>query len=424
VTRGSVGEVARLFLKLGFIGFGGPAAHIALMREETVRRRRWLDDQEFLDMLGAASIIPGPSSTELGIYLGLRRAGFWGLAAAGACFIGPAMLIVLGLAWLYVRYGQAPGGQEALYGIKPVVVAIILQALWALGRTAVKGPLFGVLGLAAAAAYLGGANPVAVLAACGALLMLGERLWRARSSAGRVETGESAPPARSDTAGDAAHASGDQPRASRPDGSAGSAGEGRPQGQLLFVPGPAVLAGAAAGAGKASLGALFLAFLKIGSIVFGSGYVLLVFLRGELVTGPGWLTDQQLLDAVAVGQFTPGPVFTTATFIGYVVAGLPGALVSTAGVFLPAFVLIPVIDRVLEQVKTSPWVRGALDGINIAALGLMAGVSLQLGRAAIMDALTLAIGLAATAAAFWGRINPAWLILGGAAIGLAELALP
>ncbi len=387
MTRGSVGEVARLFLKLGFIGFGGPAAHIALMREETVRRRRWLDDQEFLDMLGAASIIPGPSSTELGIYLGLRRAGFWGLLAAGACFIGPALLIVLGLAWLYVRYGQAPGGQEALYGIKPVVVAIILQALWALGRTAVKGPPFGVLGLAAAAAYLGGANPVAVLAACSVLVMLGERLWR-----------------------DSRHD--------------GSAAEGRPRQQLFFVPGPAVLAGAAAGAGKASLGALFLVFLKIGSIVFGSGYVLLVFLRGELVTGPGWLTDQQLLDAVAVGQFTPGPVFTTATFIGYLVAGLPGALVSTAGVFLPAFVLIPVIDRVLEQVKTSPWVRGALDGINLAALGLMAGVSLQLGRAAISDPLMLAIGVAATAAAFSGRINPAWLILGGATIGLAKLALP
>jgi chromate transporter len=372
------------------------------MREETVRRRHWLDDQEFLDLLGAATLIPGPSSTELGIYLGLRRAGWRGLIAAGVCFIAPAMLIVLALAWLYVRYGQAPAGQDVLYGIKPVVVAIILQALWSLGKTAVKGPLLAVLGLAAATAYLAGANPLVVLAASGLLVMAfanGRRLVIGRTGANPLA-------------------------ALAADGlllTALASGRRMTERAGLALPTvPSLFAGLDAPA-KAGLGSLFLVFLKLGAIVFGSGYVLLVFLRGDLVAATHWLTDQQLLDAVAVGQFTPGPVFTTATFIGYVVAGVPGALVATAGIFLPAFLLVPAVNLVLTQVKSSPWPRAALDGVNVAALGLMAGVTAQLGQAGLVDPLTVGIALLATVAAFWGRINPAWLVLGGGAIGLVRL---
>jgi chromate transporter len=347
------------------------------MREETVRRRQWLSDQEFLDLLGAASLIPGPSSTELGIYLGYRRAGWKGLVAAGVCFIGPAMAIVLAIAWLYVEYGQLPAGQRLLYGIKPVVVAIVLQALWSLSKTAVKGPWLLAVGVAAAAAYLAGANPLAVLAAGGLVVMTIANRQRIAFRGALF---------------------------------------------LALPAGPALFAGVEAP--RAGLGSLFLVFLKLGCIVFGSGYVLLVFLHGDLVSATHWLTDQQLLDAVAVGQFTPGPVFTTATFIGYVIAGVPGALLATLGIFLPAFLLVPAIDVVLTQVKSSPWVRAALDGVNVAALGLMAGVTVQLGQAALVDVWTVAIGLAATALAFWGRLNPAWLVAGGAAIGLLRILIP
>ncbi|HLG69974.1 MAG TPA: chromate efflux transporter [Chloroflexota bacterium] len=367
-------EVMRLFTKLGFIGFGGPAAHIAMMRDEVVVRRKWLGEQEFLDLLGAASLIPGPSSTELSMYLGLRRAGWRGLIAAGVCFISPAMLIVLGIAWLYVAYGRTPAGENLLYGIKPAVVAIIIQALWGLGKTAVKGKLFAVVGLAAAVLYVLGGNPLALLAAGGLAIML-VRNWRS--------LGSKAP--------------------------------------LVVFGLPPLYAAGDAIQGSADLTKLFLIFLKLGCIVFGSGYVLLAFLRGDLVAGQHWLTDQQLLDAVAVGQFTPGPVFTTATFIGYVVAGVPGALLATLGIFLPGFVLIPAIDRAIAKVKTSPWAGAFLDGINVAALGVMAGVTYQLGRAAVTDPLTVGILVLAILAVFRWKLNAAWLVLGGGVVGLARL---
>lgn len=371
---GNLGEVVRLFLKLGFIGFGGPAAHIAMMRDEVVTRRKWFSDQEFLDMLGAASLIPGPSSTELGMYIGLRRTGWRGLIVAGVCFIAPAMLIVLALAWLYVRYGSTPAGESLLYGIKPVVVAIILQALWGLGKTAVKGPLFAAIGLAAAVLYVLGVNPLALLAAAGLLIMV----IRNATALGK-------------------------------------------RGALLLVSLPPLYAAGQAAQNNVDLTRLFLIFLKIGAIVFGSGYVLLAFLRGDLVAGQGWLTDQQLLDAVAVGQFTPGPVFTTATFIGYLVAGIPGAILATIGIFLPGFVLVPVIDRAIAKVKSSSWAAGFLDGVNVGALGVMAGVSYQLGRAAIVDPLTAAIFVLALVAVFRFKVNAAWLVLAGGAIGLLRM---
>ncbi|MFI5268513.1 MAG: chromate efflux transporter, partial [Chloroflexota bacterium] len=339
-TKGNLSEVVGLFLKLGVIGFGGPAAHIAMMRDETVTRRGWVSEQEFLDMLGAASLIPGPSSTELGIYLGYRRAGWRGLLAAGVCFILPAMLIVLALAWLYVQYGSTPAGESLLYGIKPAVVAIVLQALWALAKTAVKGRWYIAVGVAAAAMYVLGASPLALLAAAGLLVAVVTNRGLFRQ-------------AKFDKA-------------------------------LAILGVPAVMATAASAPGV-DLTRLFLIFLKMGAVVFGGGYVLLAFLRADLVVGQHWLTDRQLLDAVAVGQFTPGPVFTTATFIGYVLSGVPGAILATVGIFLPGFILIPVINVAMGSVKGSPWARGFLDGVNVAALGLMAGVSYQLARAAILD---------------------------------------
>jgi chromate transporter len=376
-SRGKLAEVIGLFSKLGVIGFGGPAAHIALMRDETVTRRGWVDEQEFLDMLGAASLIPGPSSTELGIYLGYRRAGWRGLLAAGICFILPAMLIVLAIAWLYVRYGSTPAGENLLYGIKPAVVAIVLQALWALAKTAVKARWYIVIGVAAAALYVLGGNPIVLLVAAGAIVSLALN--------GPLTA------------------------------------KAKPLMSPAAIAAPPLLA-AAAGAAPVNLASLFLIFLKLGAIVFGSGYVLLAFLRGDLVVGQHWLTDQQLLDAVAVGQFTPGPVFTTATFIGYLVSGVPGAMLATLGIFLPGFVLVPAINAGIGKVKGSPWARGFLDGVNVAALGLMAGVSYQLGRAAIVDPVTGAVFILATLAVFRWEVNAAWLIAGGGAVGLLRMA--
>ncbi|HEU0167007.1 MAG TPA: chromate efflux transporter [Chloroflexota bacterium] len=379
VERGPLREVILLFLKLGFIGFGGPAAHIAMMRQETVSRRKWLGEQAFLDLLGAASLIPGPSSTELGIYLGYKRAGWRGLIAAGVCFITPAMVIVLAIAWLYVQYGRTPAGEQLLYGIKPAVVAIVVQALWSLGRTAVKARWYLAIGILAAVLYVLGAMPLALLAAGGIAAML---VAMARG-------------------------------ASRP----------KLEAALGILSLPTLARAANTAVPGVDLTQLFLLFLKFGAIVFGSGYVLLAFLRGDLVTDLHWLTDQQLLDAVAVGQFTPGPVFTTATFIGYVVAGFPGALLATLGIFLPGFLFVPLIDLGMRRIQGSAAARAFLDGVNVAALGLMAGVTYQLARAAVIDPLTAAILIVATVGVFRLRLNAAWLVAGGGAFGLLHMAL-
>jgi chromate transporter len=377
--RGSLGEVVRLFLKLGTIAFGGPAAHIALMHTEVVGRRRWVSEQQFLDLVGATNLIPGPSSTELAIYLGLRRAGWRGLVAAGACFIAPAFAIVLGLAVLYDRYGTTPVATDLLYGVTPVVLAIIAQALILLGRTAIKSVGLAVVGLAALAGYLAGLHPLLLLA-------LGALLWLAVTGGRRL--------------------------ASRL-GSTSS---------VLVAP---ALAGAwllptsaSATAGSISLTTVFWTFLKLGSVVFGSGYVLLAFLRDDLVEGLQVISDQQLVDAVAIGQITPGPVFTTATFIGYLIAGTSGAIVATVGMFLPSFVLVPLIDRLLGAIGRWAWVRIALDGVNVVAIALMAGVSAQLARTSLVDPLTVALAVATLGVLLRWRPNPTWLIAAGAAVGL------
>ena len=364
-------DVALYFLKLGTTAFGGPAAHIALMHDEVVKRRKWLDDQRFLDLLGAANIIPGPTSTELAIHIGYQHAGWIGLILGGVCFILPAMLIVTALAWMYVRLGTATGASWLLYGVKPVVIVIIVQAIWGLRQKAVKGLFTPVVGLAVIALYLLGVNVIALLIASGLVVMLGENIRRLRQF----------------------NAPG------------------------VFLP----LAGLglpAAAAVPFSLPLLFVTFLKIGAVLFGSGYVLLAFLRADFVTRLSWLTDQQLVDAIAIGQVTPGPVFTTATFIGYLLGGVPGALVATLGIFLPSFVFVAISSPLIPRIRNSTWASGFLDGVNVASLGLMAGVTWQLAQASIVDPLTVMIALIAAVLLFCFKLNSTWLILGGALAGV------
>jgi chromate transporter len=324
---GNLSEVIRLFLKLGTIAFGGPAAHIALMHEEVVGRRRWVTEQQFLDLVGATNLIPGPSSTELAIYLGLRRAGWRGLVAAGVCFVAPAFAIVLGLAVLYDRYGTTPVATDLLYGVTPVVIGIIAHALILLGRTAIKSVGLAIIGLAALAGYLAGLHPLL-------LLGLGAVVWLTVTGGRRLATRF---------------------------GSTTS---------ILIAPalaGPWLLPASASAAASSSISltTVFWTFLKLGSVVFGSGYVLLAFLHDDLVEGLRVINDRQLVDAVAIGQITPGPVFTTATFIGYLIAGTSGAIVATIGMFAPSFVFVPLIDRLLAAIGRWAWVRAALDGINV-----------------------------------------------------------
>lgn len=374
--RARLREVAGLFLKLGTIGFGGPAAHIALMRDEVVRRRGWEDDQHFLDLVGATNVIPGPNSTELAIHLGARRAGWRGLLVAGVSFIVPAFVIVLSLAWLYERYGTAPAAVDLRYGILPVVVAVIGQALWSLGRAAVKGPVLGGLGAATAALYLAGVNELLLLAGAAGVATLWVNRDRLRGGAAAL-----------------------LPWALLP------------------------LAGGAGASTDPALGRLFLVFLKIGAVLYGSGYVLVAFLERDVVDTYHWITSEQLLDAVAVGQVTPGPVFTTATFVGYQVDGLAGALVATVAIFLPSFVFVALLTRIVPWARRSPWAGGALDGLNAASLGLMAGVTVLLVDDAYPDPFTVALGLLALAVLLRWRANAAWLISAGAVVGLARLVV-
>lgn len=377
-VQSSTSEVAKLFLKLGTIAFGGPAAHVAIMHDEITRRRRWVSEERFLDLLGAANLIPGPSSTELAIYLGYERAGWKGLVLGGVCFIFPAMFMVLAIAWAYVVYGATPQADWLLYGIKPVIVTIIAYALWGLLKAAVKGPLLALAGIVVLALYLAGFNPVVLLFGIGVLVTL---IQNASHRGGRQGSGTG----------------------------------------MSLLSGLAVSAGAATATTPAgfSLASLFVTFLKLGSVVFGSGYVLLAFLRNDFVHRLAWLSDQQILDAVAVGQFTPGPVFTTATFIGYILGGIPGAILATVGVFLPSFIFVAVVFPVVGALRRSRWASGFLDGANVGALGLMAGVTWQLGRAALVDWFTIAMAALALVLVFRFRINSAWLVLGGGIFGLA-----
>ncbi len=372
-------EVAKYFLKLGFTAFGGPAAHIAMMHDEVVERRKWLDDQQFLDLLGVTNLIPGPNSTEMAIYIGYRRAGWMGLILGGVCFIMPAMLIVMALAWAYVRFGSTPQAGWLLYGVKPVVIAIIIQALYKLGQKAVKNSLIAVVGLAVLVLYFLGVNEIVLLLVGGLLAMAGANLQRLKKL---VMGGLLVPPL---------------------------AGLGLPASSAL-----------AAGAAPFSLPQLFLLFLKIGSVLYGSGYVLLAFLHADFVVRLGWLTDRQLIDAVAIGQVTPGPVLTTATFIGFILGGTPGALLATLGIFLPSFIFVAISNPLIPKIRNSVWFGSLLDGVNVASLGLMAAVTWQLGRASLTDILTVLIALVSLGALIRFKINSTWLILIGAIIGVLD----
>lgn len=380
-------QLAGLFLKLGTVAFGGPAAHIAMMEHEVVRRRGWLTHAEFLDYLGATNLIPGPNSTEMAIHIGHARAGWAGLLVAGACFILPASLLVTVIAWAYVRFGTLPAVAGLLYGVKPVVIAVVLQALWGLGRTAVKTRTLAALGAVATVASFLGVNELWLLFGAGAVMGLSTP----RSVPGSPGTG--------------------------PLGLflLGSGSQGPPSVGAAAVPLGVGLAAAA----PLSLWSLFGIFAKIGAVLFGSGYVLLAFLRADLVERLGWLTERQLLDAVAVGQVTPGPVFTTATFIGYVLGGTAGAGAATAGIFLPAFVFVALSGPIVPRLRRSPTAARVLDGVNVASLALIAVVTWQLGRAALLDGVTVVLAGLSAILLFRYRINSAWLVLGGAAVGLA-----
>lgn len=377
-----MGEVAGVFLRLGVVAFGGPAAHVAMMRQELVRRRGWLTDERFLDLMGATNLVPGPNSTELAIHLGHERARWRGLVVAGVCFIVPAALMVTALAWFYVERGSTPAFTAVLDGVVPAVVAIVVWALAGLLRTALRTPQLALLAGVALAAYLAGVNELVVLFGGGLVAVLSSLLARL---AGRL-------------------------RARNARGLNALAGPG-----LLLV---------ARAPQEGDLSTLFLAMLKIGAVLYGSGYVLLAFLDGEFVQRLGWLTERQLLDAVAVGQVTPGPVFTTATFVGYLVAGLPGAFVATVAIFLPSFVFVGLLTRITDRLRQWRWTSVLLDGINACALALMAGVTWVLGREAVVDPVTAAITLTTLVLLWRTRLNAAWYVLGGAVIGLLVHWLP
>jgi chromate transporter len=367
-------ELARLFLKLGIVAFGGPPAHIAMMEDEVVSRRGWLTREQFLDFLGATNLIPGPNSTEMAIHVGRIRAGWLGLLVAGASFILPSAVMVTALAWAYVRFGSLPQVAGLLYGVKPIVIALIVQAVFKLAKTAVKSTWIAVVGVFAALGTVLGVDQVAVLAGGG--LLTGLVYWL---------------------------------RSSR-----------RTSAKALFLSGSGFSAFAATSSIAASFSrtALFLVFLKIGAILFGGGYVLVALIRSNLVAGLGWISERQLLDAIAMGQVTPGPLSTTATFIGYLLAGVPGAVIATVAIFLPAFSFVAMSGPLVPRLRQSPVAGAVLDGVNVAALALIAVVSWQLFRAAVVDWTTLVLAGVSFFLLFRYRVNSVWLMLGGAAIGV------
>lgn len=373
-------ELASVFFRLGLVAFGGPAAHIAMMEDEVVERRKWMERERLLDLMGVTNLIPGPNSTELAIHIGYDRGGWSGLFVAGSCFILPAMTMVWVLAAVYARFQTVPQVEWLLYGIKPVIIAIVLQALWKLGKKALKDTPTIIAAIAVVTLFFLQLNEILLLLLAGLGVMLFKNLWRTNITAAWLfpMTGLMAQT------------------------------EGTPAPAPVTYP--------------ATWVQTFLFFLKIGSVLYGSGYVLLAFLQRDLVERMGWLTSQQLLDAVAIGQFTPGPVFTTATFIGYLLAGNAGAIAGTIGIFLPAFVLVGLISPLASKLRQSRWASGFLDGVNAASLGLMAVVTFQLGQAALIDPLTIIVAIASAILVFRTKLNSAWLVLAGGVIGYLSQA--
>jgi chromate transporter len=373
-------EIAVSFLRLGTTAFGGPAAHIAMMEEEFVRRREWLSHEEFLDMLGATNLIPGPNSTEMAIHIGHQKAGWKGLVVGGVCFIVPAVLIVMAIAWAYVRFGSLPQVQGIMYGIKPVIIAIVLQALWRLAPSAVKSRFLAIIGLIATASALLGVNTLLVLFGAGVVTAGAAWINQRRFT--------------------------------------------EPFAAIPTIRWPGILpvlksVSATAAIAPFSLVGLFLFFLKVGAVLYGSGYVLLAFLQADLVDRLHWMTQSQLLDAVAVGQVTPGPVFTTATFIGYLLGGTTGAIVATIGIFVPSFIFVAASRPLIPRIRRSPIAGPLLDGVNVGALALMAAVTLQLSRAALVDVTTAVVAAISALLLIYSRMNSAWLIFAAGLVGFA-----
>jgi chromate transporter len=382
-------ELAGIFLKLGTIGFGGPAAHIAMMEEEVVRRRKWITREYFLDLVGATNLIPGPNSTEMAIHIGYIRTGWAGLAVAGISFILPAVLITATFAWAYVKFGSLPKIIPFFYGIKPAVLAVIFFAVWRLGRTAVKNWRLLVIGLGVTLASLLKMNEIAVLL-LGAVIGMFWLRWPPR---GR-------PPVVLEVIAGVSTAMGailSHVRISWGAVAMVAAGFGGPIGLSLLK--------------------LGLFFLKVGAVLFGSGYVLVAFLEGGLVHDYGWLSQQQLLDAIAIGQFTPGPVLSAATFIGYMISGVPGAVVSTVAIFLPSFFFVAALNPIVPRLRQSPWASAFLDAVNVSSVALMLAVVVKLGQTTLTGFPAWLIAIAALVVSFWWKVNATWLILGGAAVG-------
>lgn len=382
-------ELTRIFLKLGMIGFGGPAAHIAMMEEEIVRRRKWITREYFLDLVGATNLIPGPNSTEMAIHIGYIRAGWPGLVVAGISFILPAVLITAAFAWAYVKFGSLPKIIPFFYGIKPAVLAVIFFAIWRLGRTAVKSWRLLVIGLFVTLASLLKMNEVAVLLLGAVIGMFWLRLLPRQGTPSVLEI---------------------------------TAGVSTAIGAILHNVRiswgtVAMMAVGFSGPIGFSLLKLGLFFLKVGAVLFGSGYVLVAFLEGGLVHDYGWLSQQQLLDAIAIGQFTPGPVLSAATFIGYVISGVPGAVVSTVAIFLPSFFFVTALNPIVPRLRQSPWTSAFLDAVNVSSVALMLAVIVKLGQTTLTDFPAWLIAMAALGVSFRWKVNATWLILGGATVG-------
>jgi chromate transporter len=388
--------LALLFLKLGAISFGGPAAHIALMEDEVVRKRQWVTRQQYLDMLGLTNLIPGPNSTEMAISVGFVRAGWTGLAVAGASFIVPAALLTAAVAWAYVRFGAMPLTASLLAGVKPTVVAIIAIAVWRLGKVSVRNAWLAVLGALALAAFLGQVSPLLILAGGGLIGILVRSIAQLKKS----------------TREDAAKLS------------AGLIGVKHSFPLSILLSGfSGVLSGnLAPQAKRVPLAHLGWFFLKVGAILYGGGYVLFAFVEQGLVRDHHWLTQQQVLDAIAIGQFTPGPVLSTATFIGYLLGGTWGAAIATVAIFLPSFLYVAILGPILPKVRRSPWVAAFLDSVNVCAVALMAGVTIKLAGDALRGWPMWLIAVTALAVLWKWKINPAWVVLGGGLGGLLVAA--
>ncbi len=387
--------LAMLFLKLGAISFGGPAAHIALMEDEVVRKRQWLTRQQYLDVLGLTNLIPGPSSTEMAINIGFARAGWAGLTVAGASFIAPAALITAAVAWAYIRFGTLPLAESLLAGVKPAVIAVVAIAVWRLGKIAVRNVWLGVLGALALAAFLAKLSPLLILLGGSAIGLLAQQVQKLQDKTSlqttTLATGLTLLK------------------------------------KSLLLPGPLpsviVTAASVPAIKRVPLAHLAWFFFKVGAVLYGGGYVLFAFIEQGLVRDHQWLTQQQVLDAIAIGQFTPGPVLSTATFIGYLLGGAWGAAVATIAIFLPSFVYVAALGPILPKLRRSAWMAAFLDSVNVCAVALMAGVTIRLAGDALRGWPTWAIAVASLGVLWRWKINPAWVVLCGGLAGCALAAV-